>query len=80
MPTLHVRSVPTEIYEQLQDLAHAQQRSLSAQVIALLERALADETQRQAQSDLLDAIWRRRYAPPAGTPDSALLLREDRDR
>lgn len=80
MSTLHVRSVPTDIYDQLQALAQAQQRSLSAQVIALLERALADEYARQAQGELLGAIRRRRFAPPAGAPDSTALLREDRGR
>lgn len=80
MPTLHVRSVPQDLYEHLHGLAQAQQRSLSAQVIALLERALADEYARQAQSELLGAIRRRRFAPPVGAPDSTELLREDRGR
>ncbi|MBP8291724.1 MAG: hypothetical protein KAX65_03055 [Caldilineaceae bacterium] len=80
MSTLHVRSVPEDLYEQLQALAQTSQRSLSAQVIALLERALADEYTRQAQGELLAAIRRRRFALPAGTPDSVLLLREDRER
>ena len=80
MSTLHVRSVPEDLYEQLQALAQTRQRSLSAQVIALLERALADEYTRQAQGELLAAIRRRRFVPPAGSPDSVLLLREDRER
>jgi plasmid stability protein len=73
MATLHIRSVPDEMVDRLRALARARQRSLSAQVIALLERALAEETQQQAQVNLLDA-------PPAGAPDSTLLLREDRER
>ena len=80
MPTLHVRSVPEDLYDQLQALAQTRQRSLSAQVIALLERALADEYTRQAQGELLAAIRRRRFVPPEGTPDSTQLLREDRSR
>lgn len=80
MATLHIRSVPDEMVDRLRALARAQQRSLSAQVIALLERALAEETQRQAQVNLLDAIRRRRFTPPAGAPDSTLLLRKDRKR
>jgi hypothetical protein len=72
--------VPEDLYDQLQALARTRQRSLSAQVIALLERALADEYTRHAQDELLGAIRRRRFAPPAGTPDSTQLLREDRSR
>ena len=80
MSTLHIRSVPEDLYDQLQALARAHQRSLSAQVIALLERALADEYTRQAQGELLGAIRRRRFVPPVGAPDSTQLLREDRGR
>jgi len=72
--------VPEDLYDQLQALAQTRQRSLSAQVIALLERALADEYTLQAQGELLAAIRRRRFVAQAGTPDSVLLLREDRER
>lgn len=80
MPTLHVRSVPEELYEQLRTLAYAEQRSLSAQVIDLLARAMEEENGRQQQAQLLAAIRRRRYAPPSSAPDSTQLLREDRAR
>jgi plasmid stability protein len=79
MTTLHVRSVPEELYEQLRQLAQAQQRSLSAQVITLLERAVAEESQRERQAELLASIRRRRYKP-SGAIDSTVLLREDRAR
>lgn len=80
MHTLHVRSVPDALYQQLQVLAQTQQRSLSAQVITLLEQALADEYNRQAQAEILHAIRRRRYTPPAGAPESSQFLRADRER
>ncbi|MEZ4558253.1 MAG: hypothetical protein R2854_17770 [Caldilineaceae bacterium] len=63
MPTLHVRSVPNDVYEQLRSLAQLKQRSLSAQVVAMLQRALEAEAQQQRQEQLLDAIHRRRFAP-----------------
>ncbi len=44
MPTLHVRSVPDSLYDQLRSLAQVKQRSLSAQVVAMLERSLEAET------------------------------------
>ena len=79
MNTLHVRSVPEELYEQIRRLALAQQRSLSAQVITLLERAVAEENRREQQADVLASIRRRRFTPTA-TTDSTALLREDRAR
>jgi len=79
MTTLHVRSVPEELYEQIRQLAQARQRSLSAQVITLLERAVAEESQREQQAELLASIRRRRFKPPAAM-DSTSLLREDRAR
>ena len=79
MATLHVRGVPDKLYEQVRLFAQASKRSLSAEIIQLLEQALADEAFRQQQTALLDAIWRDRYTPPAGM-DSVTMLREDRGR
>ena len=42
MPTLHVRNVPDELYERIRRRARAQNRSISAKVIALLDRASAE--------------------------------------
>ena len=79
MPTLHVRSVPDDLYEQLHHLARSRSRSLSAQVITMLYDALADEEKRKEQTQLLTAIRRRRFVPRNG--ESSLdLLREDRQR
>ncbi len=80
MHTLHVRSVPAELYTHLRELAQARQRSLSAQVIAMLDRAVAEEQRRQEQATLLDSVRRRRFLPPQDAPDPVDLLREDRDR
>ncbi len=51
MPILHVRDVPQDLYAQLQRRATAQRRSLSAEVITLLDWALK-ETARDASSTL----------------------------
>lgn len=77
---LHVRKVPDSLYQRIQNLAAAQKRSLTAQVITLLEQAVPVEEKRLAQSMLLDSIQRRRFVPPANTPASIDLLREDRQR
>lgn len=80
MATLHIRNVPDSLYVRLQQQARAENRSLSAEVITLLNKALDEETDDQAA--ILARIRRRRsHAPLAiGAPDSMTLLREDRDR
>lgn len=80
MAILHVRGIPDELYEQLQLIAKTHQRSLSAQVIAFLDSAVAVELRQQRQAELLNTIRYERVSPPTGTPDTVLLLREDRER
>jgi hypothetical protein len=82
MPTLHVRNVPEELYERLRRRAVASERSLSAEVVVLLERALRRDAHEEAE--LFDRIERRRarIAREHGGafPSSVGLIREDRDR
>jgi plasmid stability protein len=80
MSILHVRNVPDDLYVRLQRRADAQRRSLSAEVITLLEWAV-EEAERTSEAPLA-SIRRRRFFDPAaaGAPDSTALLRQDRDR
>lgn len=80
MATLHVRNVPDDLYERLQQEARTQRRSLSSEVVILLSWALDGSERRPGQ--ILNAIRERRHFSPAevGAPDSTTLLREDRDR
>ncbi len=80
MPTLHVRSVPEDLYQRLQEMAVEENRSLSAQVVTLLYEALEQETRRRRQAAALRSIRRRRFVPPPEMSDSAEMLRKDRDR
>jgi len=80
MNTLHVRSVPDDLYERLQQLAHSRNRSLSAQVITMLAQAIEDEERRKKQAKTLTSIQRRRFKAPKNAPSSLELLREDRGR
>lgn len=79
MSVLHVRNVPDDLYERLRHRAEEQRRSLSAEVITLLSRALEEE---QSPQVTLDAIRSRRFFHPveAGAPDSTTMLRQDRGR
>ncbi len=80
MPTLHVRNVPDDLYDKIRKQAAAQNRSISAEVIVLLQRALL-QSERE-QDEVLAGIRRRRFFRPAdaGAPDTLTLLREDRAR
>jgi plasmid stability protein len=80
MPILHVRNVPDDLYERIRRRATQQNRSISAEVINLLDEALAQSD--LSQAEVLANIRRRRFFRPAdqGAPDSATLLRQDRER
>ncbi len=82
MSILHVRNVPEDLYDQIQHMANAKHRSLSAQVVTLLEQAVKQEQARQTQAKTLGNIRRRRTAQSIRpeVPDSASLMREDRAR
>ena len=78
MPTLHVRNVPETLYERIREQARRHQHSISAEVIVLLNRAMADTW--HSQDEVLASIRRRRTFRPAAVdaPDTATLLRQDR--
>lgn len=80
MNTLHVRSVPDDLYNRLQKLANAKNRSLSAQVITMLAQAVENEERRKKQTKTLASIQRRRFTAPKNAPASLELLKEDRTR
>jgi len=80
MNTLHVRSIPDDLYDRLQQLAKTRNRSLSAQVMEMLALALEEEELRLKQTAILTSIRRRRFSPPAKSPTSLEFLHEDRKR
>ena len=80
MNTLHVRSVPDDIYQRIRLMASIRNRSLSAQVITLLTLALEAEERRVEQAKVLTSIQRRRFKAPQNAPSSLELLHEDRAR
>jgi len=81
MPTLYVRDVPSELYERLRHEAASARRSLSAETIELLRRALAPGRGVSMEELIGDADRiRARHSLPAGAPTAAELIREDRER
>lgn len=80
MATLHVRNVPDDLYERIRHRAAIERRSLSAEVVTILEQVVG---QRPEARLVLDRIVRRRrqLKRTAGQfPSSVELLREDRSR
>jgi plasmid stability protein len=80
MPALHLNDVPNEVYERIQRLAAAHQRTLEAEAVNLLRQGVASGAGDRSQAELLAELARRSFTPPPGTPDSVELLREDRGR
>lgn len=82
MAILHVRNIPDDLYVQIQSLAQTRKRSVSAEVVILLQAALQQAQARQKQAELLAEIRRRRYTYPKNKRvlDSVKLLRQDRAR
>jgi len=79
MAILHVRNVPPELYERLKVLAAAQHRSLSAEVIDILEQGAAARDRAALMDDVLEslAVIRKRVGSvPRGY--AADLIRESR--
>ena len=71
------------LYERFNDMAVKHQRSLSAEMIYLMEQAIEkDEQLEQRRAAVARIAARRCQLPvtPADVPDSLTMLREDRER
>lgn len=85
MPTLNVRDVPKPIYERIRKLAERDKRSLSQEVLWILERHVEGVERGYARAE----AWQegellrekaRRYMTPLTSDEMVRLIREDRDR
>ena len=81
MPVLHVEAAPADLIERIRRRAAARNQEFSAEVLRLLELALAEEDEaRTTHAAALADLRERRWTPPPGSPESVALLREDRER
>jgi len=79
MATLHIRRFPESLYQRLSKLAAQERRSLTSEVVVLLERELAKS--KNPQDKVLAAFDRWRFRPSrSSTPSSLRLLLDDRRR
>ena len=82
MAILHVRNVPEKLYKRIQKLAEEENRSVTAEVIQLLNQGLQVREARRGAAEVIERIRQRaqKIDLPRGWKDSAELLREDRSR
>lgn len=82
MAILHVRNVPEKLYKRIQKLAEEENRSVTAEVIQLLNQGLQAREARRGVAETIERIRQRaqKVELPRGWKDSADLLREDRSR
>jgi plasmid stability protein len=76
--TLHVRNVPDELYAALRERAAREHRSINAEAIAILRRALS---RRRGADEILGELreLRERLRWPEGSLSPEELIRQDRD-
>ena len=85
MPTLNVRNVPKPLYEGVRKLADLDKRSLSQEVLWILERFVGDRGLRKSsRAAIRDAEALREEVRASMGPltdgEMDALVREDRDR
>jgi plasmid stability protein len=80
MPTLQVRDLPEEIYNQLSYLADKEHRSLAQETIVLLKEGMNTKLgNKERRKKLLEKIHALKI-DGSKFPDPVTLIREDRER
>jgi plasmid stability protein len=83
MPTLHVENIPRDLYAALRKRAKTNQRSIAAEVRALLKENVPTARELEARHEFVRNILRLRAKQPKsrGNFQSAEeMIREDRER
>ena len=78
MATLHLRNVPTNIYERLRRRAKQNGRSMNAEAVALLEDAVEREDRTGSITAELRRLANTINLPP-DAPRAEEIIRQDRD-
>ncbi len=83
MKTYTIRDIPEDLFERFKSLAQQERRSINAELIEVMDRAVQQDALRQQRVAALQQIAALRRSLPPQTregKDSLTLLREDRDR
>jgi len=78
MATLHLRNVPTKIYERLRRRAKQNGRSMNAEAVALLEDAVEREDRTGSITAELRRLANKINLPP-DAPRAEEIIRQDRE-
>ena len=83
MPTPYVENVPDELYEALRERARAHRKSITSEVLTLLEENVPTATELARRRDLVRVARRiraRRSQASGPFPSAEQMQREDRLR
>ena len=83
MATLYVRNVPDDLYGALRERARQHRKSISAEVLTLLEQNVPTARELKARRDAIRRLAELRSQPsssPGPFPSTEEMLREDRSR
>ena len=83
MATLHVENIPGDLYAALRKRAKSNQRSIAAEVRALLKENVPTAREMKARHELVQKILRLRAKQPksrANFQSAEEMIREDRER
>jgi plasmid stability protein len=83
MATLYVENVPDELYDALRKRAKLHRRSITAEVLALLENTVPTEKEFKRRADLLRKLDRLSASVKrvrGEFPSAEEMVREDRSR
>ena len=83
MATLYVENVPDELYEALRAQARRENRSISAEVLAMLKDNVPTEQELARRREIFERLEKLRAIPvPADVKYQSAeeMIREDRDR
>jgi hypothetical protein len=80
MPTLQVRELPEDVYNQLSYLAEKEHRSLAQQTVVLLKEGIRSKLKAKERRRLLLEKAHELELSAVDLPDLVVLIREDRER
>jgi hypothetical protein len=81
MPLLQVRDIPNDLYEKLSRVAEEENRSIPQETVVLLKKALGYSEERiSRRKRILAEIKKIKIKNVEKFPDSAMMIRGDRDR
>ena len=83
MPTLYVENVPKDLYDALRHIARLHRKSISAEVMSILQEHIATPAELKSRRQFLREMQRLRSKLPLSAgpfPSSEDMTRQDRSR